>query len=301
MKSAAIFGFGIQGRKRAEILRKKKIPFITVDPIIKDADYKYISDIKKDFLENITHSFVCTPYKERMKILKKIIKFKTKILIEKPGIFNQKEKNFFIKNSINLKKKFYVGYNHRFENCILDLKKKISKIGKIYLVNMTYGNGTAKNIKISKWKDKNKFGVAMDLLPQLYDVYYFLFKSLPNKNDIKINSRKFENKTIDFVKITSNKKIISKFCASYLYWENFFEIFIIGSRGFLKLNGLPKWKKCFLTHGFRILPSGRPKMFQKSYKNVDLTWEKEIKIFLNNDFFFDLRKEIKVYELIKKC
>jgi predicted dehydrogenase len=302
MKKALIFGYGIQGKKRSKILKQKKIPFVTIDPENKNADFKSIKLINKDILKEITHTFICTPYNQRLSIIKKILNLKTKILIEKPGIYDLKEKNFFLKNFNKLKKRIYIGYNHRYEDCIKDLKKNLKSVGKIYSISMTYGNGTINDVKRTKWKKIGRFGVGMDLLPHLYDLYYYLFGNLPNKKKLKLFTKSFENQKYDYIKILFKEKIISNFFVSYLHWKNFFEIHIMGSKGYINLTGLPKWKECQIVFGKRIYPSGKPKIIKKKYKNIDLTWKRELKNFLENKFhFFNIKKEIKIYELIYKC
>ena len=86
---------------------------------------------------------------------------------------------------------------------------------------------------------------------------------------------------------------------AYTYWKNFFEIDIIGEKGFAKLTGLPKWKSCKLIIGKRKLPSGIPKLKFKIYPTIDYTWEEEINRFINNKFEkIDVNKEIYIYRII---
>ena len=79
-------------------------------------------------------------------------------------------------------------------------------IGKIYHLKILYGNGTAKLVKISDWKDKSD-GVLLDLGSHLIDIIIFLF----NRSDFRFNlisKFKFENKSNDHVLFQStNTKI----------------------------------------------------------------------------------------------
>ena len=76
--------------------------------------------------------------------------------MEKPFITNKQndliELQRLAKNNLTL----YTAYNHRFEPNILKLKKLIDKklLGKIYSCKISYGNGTSKLVKKSKWRDK---------------------------------------------------------------------------------------------------------------------------------------------------
>ena len=78
---------------------------------------------------------------------------------------------FLEKLAIKNKVKLYVAYNHRFEPHFLEMKKLISskKLGKIYSCRMFYGNGTAKLIKNSNWRNKGS-GVLTDLGSHLLDI-----------------------------------------------------------------------------------------------------------------------------------
>jgi scyllo-inositol 2-dehydrogenase (NADP+) len=303
MKFLLIFGYGIQGQKRAKVLKKKKVKFLIIDPLNAKSNYKTFEHIPDNLIKKVTHAIISTPYNNRLRIMKYLLNYNIKILIEKPAISNLNEIIFFKKNIKTLKSKIYVAYNHKFEQCIQDLKKLIKKrkIGKIYTVFMSYGNGTAKDIKKSKWKDKNTLGAGLDLLPHLLDIYYFLFNRLPDLKNRKKSTYKFENNSTDFINLNFNefdKKFIN-FKASYIYWKNFFEVEIIGSKGFIKLTGLPKWKFCKLLLGYRKLPSGLPKIKSKMYGTYDQTFNNEINQFINNKFqSIHIKREINIYRLI---
>jgi len=303
MTFVLIVGLGIQGKKRKKILDQLKIKSISLDPDVPNADYKSLKLIPKKNLLEITHILICTPYGDRLKLLRFFLGFNVQILIEKPLISNEKEKKFYVKNKNKIKNKIYSAYNHRFEASILKCREvlKEKKIGKIYFCNMTYGNGTAKNIKDSKWKNKNK-GVIMDLLPHLLDTSFFLFNKIP-KNKSIFFKKNFENKSPDYFKMNlTNNSFFMSLDVSYLYWKNYFKILIIGSKGMLELTGLPKWGEAKLLIGKRKFPSGKPQILTYRYPAKDFTWIKEIKYFIKGQFKpLDLSKEIEIYQIIKKC
>ena len=92
------------------------------------------------------------------------------------------------------------------------------------------------------------------------------------------------------------------FEVSYLFWKNQFEIFIVGSKGYLKLSGLPKWGKTELEIAQRVLPSGKPKIKTKKFKEKDYTWKKEMMGFIKKKFnSFNLNKEIQQFKITQKC
>ena len=303
MKNTLIIGLGIQGNKRKKVLNKMGVNVVTVDPYNDKANYKSVKDLNNYVLKNISHVFICTPFSQRIEYLDFFKNYNVKFLIEKPLINSNNEKNFFIKNKKILRDKIYVSYNHRFEKCLNLLKNILEKkkIGKLYFIEMTYGNGTAKDIKNSNWKDKED-AVINDLIPHLLDLNDYLFKMIPKYSKLSVKNS-FENKSTDYFNVlTSFKSITLDIKVSYLFWKNYFKIYISGAKGFISLNGLPKWGKCHLTYGKRIYPSGKPIMKTYNFKPIDNTWKKEINIFLNNKFKpFDLKKNIDIYNFIKKC
>lgn len=303
MKTTLIIGLGIQGNKRKKVLNKLKIKVKTIDPFNLKADYKSVQDLSEKFLKNVSHIFICTPFSHRIEYINFFKNYDIKFLIEKPLIISEREKIFFIKNKNKLKNKIYVSYNHRFEKCINLIKTKLKKkkIGKIYFAEMTYGNGTAKDIKNSMWKNKGD-AVINDLMPHLLDLNNYLFGKIPKYSKFSLK-KSFENKSADYFNILTNVKNIKlNIKVSYLFWKNFFKIYISGSRGFISLNGLPKWGECNLTYGKRIYPSGKPLMKIYNFKPIDFTWKKEMYIFLKNKFKpLDLKKNIEIYNFIKKC
>lgn len=303
MPFVLVIGLGIQGTKRQKVLNQLKIKSISLDPYVSNADFKKINFIPKNILSKITHVFICTPYKNRLFFLKFFIKSSVKILIEKPLITNNQEKIFLKKNFNRIKNKFYVAYNHRFEDSIQKCKEIIEKkkIGNLYFCKMVYGNGTAKDIKVSKWKNNGK-GVIMDLLPHLLDLSFFIFKSIPKIKN-RYSKLNFENKSPDYFEIeTRINKFNICFNTSYLYWKNYFKIFIVGNKGFIELNGLPKWGISKLQIGKRKYPSGKPQIKNYRYKSKDLTWKKEINNFINgNHKKIELKKDLEIFNFIKKC
>ena len=147
-----IVGFGIQGKKRARLF-KSGLKFIH-DPYSKNKKFKYLN---KTELKDVASIFLCIPDKNKIQLIKKFLKLKKNILVEKPLMITNKEANEIERLSKN-KNFVYVAYNHRFEPNIINIKKYLDKkiIGQIYKVNIFYGNGTSLLVKKSKWKDKGE-------------------------------------------------------------------------------------------------------------------------------------------------
>jgi scyllo-inositol 2-dehydrogenase (NADP+) len=283
--SIAIIGFGTQGKKRFKLLEKEKSKIYIIDPFDPKADFKRIQDLDKKF----THALVCTPDQEKNKIIKYLIKKKINILVEKPFFLEKINEYNAIKNLLSkYQSKLYVAYNHRFEPNIIRIKKYIDKkiIGKIYSIDMYYGNGTAKLWSESLWRQKDKRGVVIDLAPHLLDLYIYLFGSLPKKSNFFV-SNKFENSKMDFAKFGfKDKAMLVNLTTSLIDWRNNFEINIIGSKGSLHIKNLCKWSNSYFIYRKRVLPSGKPteKIFVE--KKGDPTWG------LEHDYFFRRLKKI---------
>ena len=234
--------------------------------------------------------FICTPENEKIKFINFCLKNKKHFIVEKPFPILPLKKFKNLNLRINKSKQIcYVAYNHRFEPYIIKLKKflKRKKIGKIYSCKLLYGNGTAKLIKTSPWRDRG-IGVAVDLLPHLFDMcdYFFDLKKLRSKSLISnkklFTSNKFENLSIDNVIMYSKvNNIFFQLEASYCMWKNKFYCEIIGEKGSLHLNSLLKWGKTTFKYRKRLLPSGVP--LEKIYysKKKDPTWESELIFFKN--------------------
>ena len=195
-----IIGLGTQGNKRKKILEKiKKNKIITLDPYNSLSDYKKIEDINLNYIDCI---FLCVPSKDKKKYIDICIKFKKSFLIEKPfPKYSLNETRKILKNLRSNKIICYVAYNHRFEPHFIKTKKIIdSKIlSKIYTCKLFYGNGTAKIVKDSKWRDTGS-GVLDDLGSHLLDTIFFWFRPKITKI-LFVNKSKFENKSPDHFQI----------------------------------------------------------------------------------------------------
>ena len=271
-----IVGLGVQGKKREKLL-KKKFVFATVDNKNKNADFKKIEDAP---LRKYDSVFVCTPDSEKLKILNYCIKNKKNALIEKPLVADTSKKIKELENKASKANLiFYSAYNHRFEPHFINIKKIIeSKIlGKIYYCYLFYGNGTARLVRNSKWRDKG-LGIIQDLGPHLMDTIKFWFNKKLNFK--KIFQNKFENRSPDHaILFSKNNKFFVKLEMSMCMWKNTLRCDIIGSKGSIHLDSLCKWGPSTLKILKRKLPSGKPRERKIIIKKKDPTWALEHKHF----------------------
>lgn len=275
-----IVGLGNQGIKRKKFLNKNEFIY-SVDPYNKNADFKSIKSVPLSLYDTI---FICTPENEKINLIKFCLKNNKNFLIEKPfPILSKNQFNKLSNSIIKSKVVFYVAYNHRFEPFIIKLKKFLKNkiLGNIYSFKLFYGNGTAKLIKNSPWRDKGH-GVIDDLFPHMLDLIYYFNKNmslninLSKKKNYYFFFNKFENKTPDNAILNiHNKKFFFSLQASYCSWKNKFYIEITGEKGSIHLNSLSKWGEVLLKLRKRIFPSGYPKEKIFYMKRKDTSWKKE--------------------------
>jgi predicted dehydrogenase len=269
-----IVGLGVQGNKRIKFLSKRNT--ITLDPLNPKADYKKIKDVN---LKNIKKAYICTPENVKFSLVRDLLENNINVLVEKPFILKNFQKKIIEKILKKNKSILYVAYNHRFETHIKTVKKILEKkyIGKIYSVDLYYGNGTVKLWK-GNWREKNLFSIAEDLGVHLLDTFFYWFNFLPSEFFSIIKSKN-EAKCYDYFSFTSNKNFKSIFTVSIIDWKNKFEANIIGSKGSIHINCLCKWGPSILTIRKRKFPSGNPTERVKVLRIEDPTWKAEEKYF----------------------
>ena len=275
MKSL-IIGYGVQGKKREKYLKKNS--YFIYDKFSSKSDFFKFDEIP---LDKISHAYVCLPEKEKFSHITKLLKKKINTLVEKPLILNSREE---IKINKLLKKKnvtLYTAYNHRFEPHFIKTKKILDRgtIGKIYNVELYYGNGTVSLWKNS-WREKYKYSILQDLGVHLLDTFNFWFGFIPNKFNTSIKSNN-ELNCFDFMNFHSFEKFKSTFTVSVVDWRNKFEANIIGEKGSIHINSLCKWGPSKLIIRKRIFPSGKPKEKILTKLSKDPTWKLEEKYFRN--------------------
>src|SRR5690606_12076873 len=99
---------------------------------------------------------VCTPDGPKQEILEYLLSNKKHVLVEKP-LFFAAEQTYrdLAKLAQDNQVTCYTAYNHRFEPHFINLKKVLDsgELGKIHLLKMFYGNGTARDVRNSAWRD----------------------------------------------------------------------------------------------------------------------------------------------------
>ena len=175
----------------------------------------------------------------------------------------------------------YTAYNHRFEPHIVRLKEALDSgvLGRVYLAKFFYGNGTARDVRNSAWRDQG-MGVFPDLGSHLLDWTLFLFGAPAARAEVWRNDR-FENKASDHFHFgfRGNSPELD-FEMTLLSWRNTFRCDVFAERGSAHIDCLCKWGPSTFTLRKRVLPSGRPGEETETLACPDPTWKAEYDHFL---------------------
>ena len=273
-----VIGFGVQGTKRKRIAGDSVIAVI--DPFSSEATYKSVESVP---LDQYDAALVCTPDEEKYSILRYLLQHKKHLLVEKPLLFKDSQKIQTLMDLCNVHQvTCYTAYNHRFEPHFIKMKEIIDSgfLGKIYSVSLFYGNGTARLVKQSPWRDKG-YGVLADLGSHLLDTFLFWFDRRDYDFSI-IKASCFENNAFDhFVFASQQSDPFVQFEMSLLSWRNHFTADIYGEEGSAHISSLCKWGPSTLTLRKRVLPSGRPSEESFTLVQEDPTWQAEYAHFKN--------------------
>jgi len=271
----AVIGLGVQGRKRRAVAGERVT--VTVDPVAPQADYKTVEQAPPDAFDA---ACVCVPDGEKLPILRYLLARRKHVLVEKPLSASAAELHELKSLSESNRAACYTAYNHRFEPHIARLKSvlEVGALGPLYLARFFYGNGTARDVGNSPWRDRG-LGVVSDLGSHLLDMALFLFGT--NKTPGRVWSvNRFENRAPDHVIFGYEGRPVLAMEATLLSWRNTFSLDIYGESGSAHIDCLCKWGPSTLTVRKRVLPSGRPEETVETLQQPDPTWTIEFDHFL---------------------
>jgi scyllo-inositol 2-dehydrogenase (NADP+) len=266
-----IVGLGIQGKKRMAIAGQDCVG--TVDPYQNSAQYRTIDEVP---LDHYDAALVCTPDQAKLTVLHFLLGNGKHVLVEKPLLGDS------VEDLLELQKLArdhhavcYTAYNHRFEPHFVRLKQTLdaNTLGRIYTVRLFYGNGTARDVRNSVWRDQG-CGVLPDLGSHLLDTLLYWFGPIegacrPWRAD------RFENRSYDRVAFGFHGQLQVDCEMSLLSWRNTFSADIYGEKGSAHISCLCKWGPTTFTLRGRVLPSGRPDEESSTLVCGDPTWEEE--------------------------
>ena len=267
-----VVGLGVQGYKRRKFAGADYVA--SVDPVNAEADYKSIEDVP---LGDYDAALCCIPDEPKVDVLTYFLENAKHVLVEKP-LWVPEDEDIVRLEALARSKgvQCYTAYNHRFEPHFMRMRDMVQsgELGDIYRCRMFYGNGTARLVRNSDWRDQGA-GVLPDLASHLLDTAVFWFG--PLADDLRVTSAScFENKAADHVVIASDKGTPKlEFEMTLLQWRNHFTCDLLASGGSAHIRSLCKWGPSTFTKRTRILPSGRPPEHAETLVQEDPTWELE--------------------------
>ncbi|HYA20388.1 MAG TPA: Gfo/Idh/MocA family oxidoreductase, partial [Burkholderiales bacterium] len=194
-------------------------------------------------------------------------------------------------------------YNHRFEPHYIRMRDliKSGELGEIYRCRMFYGNGTARLVRDSAWRDQGA-GVLPDLGSHLLDTAKFWFGNL-GEDFYVVSANCFENRAPDHVVFASDTtKPRLELEVTLLSWRNDFTCDVFAEKGTAHIRSLCKWGPCTFTKRTRVLPSGRPPEDVVTLVEDDPTWAAEYAHFksLCENPSTDLSNDLWLQQLLRR-
>ena len=266
---SVVVGLGIQGKKRLAVAGSDAAG--TVDPVLSGVDYSRIEDVP---LDSYDAALVCTPDEPKVELLTYLLGHGKHVLVEKPLVAGDNGELEGLKAlSARTGAVCYTAYNHRFEPHLVTVKQLLDadRIGRVYHCRMFYGNGTARDVRNSAWRDRG-LGVIPDLASHMLDLCLFWF-GRPTGQPAIWTTQRYENAAFDyFLMGFPESSPVLKLEGTLLSWRNTFGLDLIGERGSIHVTGLCKWGPSSLIVRDRVLPSGRPPESVDTLEQKDPTW-----------------------------
>jgi len=267
-----VVGLGVQGQKRRTVAGADYIA--SVDPVNPAAEFKSLEDVP---LASFDAALVCVPDEPKVALLRHLLGHGKHVLVEKP-LWAEREGDILELERLARAHRAvcYTAYNHRFEPHYVRMRDLIAsgELGPLYSCRMFYGNGTARLVRDSAWRDQGA-GVLPDLGSHLLDTCRFWFGDIADTFRI-IAVNRFENRAPDHVEIgseTGRPRIELEM--TLLMWRNHFTCDVLARDGSAHISSLCKWGPATFTRRKRVLPSGRPIEESVTLPEGDPTWVAE--------------------------
>jgi scyllo-inositol 2-dehydrogenase (NADP+) len=271
-----VAGLGVQGHKRRRVAGADFVA--AVDPVNAEAQYRRIEDVPLDAYDAV---LACIPDEPKVEMLGYLLGNGKHVLVEKP-LWAADDNDIERLAALARRNRAvcYTAYNHRFEPHFVRMRDliKSSRLGTIYRCRMFYGNGTARLVRDSQWRDQGA-GVLPDLGSHLLDTARFWFGDIGEDFSV-ISSRCFENRAPDHVVLGSHGAVPQlELEMTLLNWRNHFTCDVFAEKGSAHISSLCKWGPSSFTIRTRVLPSGRPPEETVTLVQDDPTWAIEYEHF----------------------
>lgn len=271
-----VAGLGVQGHKRRRFAGADYVT--SVDPVNKDADHRRIEDVP---LSSYDAVLACIPDEPKLELLRYCIESGKHVLVEKP-LWTPRDDDIQELERLARARRVvvYTAYNHRFEPHYVRMRDLIAsgELGAIYSCRMFYGNGTARLVRDSTWRDQGA-GVIPDLGSHLLDTCRFWFGDAVK--DFKlVTANRFENRAPDHAIITAEgQRPRIELEMTLCMWRNHFTCDVLAEKGTAHIESLCKWGPTTFRHRRRVLPSGMPPEDAVTLVQEDPTWATEYQHF----------------------
>ena len=271
-----VVGLGVQGLKRRVFAGGDCCA--SVDPGNEDATYRNLQDVP---LGDYDAAFLCVPDESKLQLLTYLVNEGKSALVEKPLLagsdadLDRLEKIARAKGVI-----IYTAYNHKFEPHFVRMGNlvKSGDLGEIYNCRLFYGNGTARLVRDSEWRDQGA-GVLPDLGSHMLDTVFHWFGYSVSKFRV-VSANAFENKAADHVVICREGGLPRiEIELTLLMWRNHFTCDVLAEYGSAHIESLCKWGPSTFTQRNRVFPSGRPEEKYATLTQEDPTWAQEYEHF----------------------
>lgn len=272
-----VIGLGVQGRKRQHIAAADCVA--TVDPVVSSAGHRDIAEVSLDAYDA---ALICTPDHAKLALIELMLRNGKHVLVEKPLLCDDADLARIEVLAHSRGVVCYTAYNHRFEPSFMRMRALIAsgRLGRLYRCRLFYGNGTARLVRESSWRDSG-LGVLPDLGSHLLDTAAFWFGA--SGDEFNVTSWNcFENRAPDHAIISSRTdRLQLELEMTLLSWRNHFTCDLFAERGSAHIRSLCKWGPSSFVHRERILPSGRPPEETLTVVRDDPTWVAEYAHFSN--------------------
>ncbi|MDP4025867.1 Gfo/Idh/MocA family oxidoreductase [Methylobacterium sp. NEAU 140] len=267
-----VVGLGVQGHKRRRFAGPDYVT--CVDPVHPEADYRSVVDVP---LDRYDAALCCIPDEPKYEILCHLLRHGKHVLVEKPLWTNGLDR---LRDLQDLARETgavcYTAYNHRFEPHFVRMRDLIAtgELGRVYSVRLFYGNGTARLVRDSAWRDEGA-GVLPDLGSHLLDTCRFWLGDDLGSFTV-VSANRFENRAPDHVVIANrSERLRVELEMTLLSWRNHFTCDVFAEKGSAHIESLCKWGPSTFTRRTRILPSGYPPEERVTLVQEDPTWAAE--------------------------
>lgn len=291
-----IVGFGKMGAIRYEILNKNK----NVNKIIifdenkiskfkKNPKTQIVQNLKKIDLSNLDAVFVCTYVNASAGYVKKFLSLKIPVFCEKPPSKNVRILKSIIKIENKFKTLLVYGFNHRYHNNIIFLKKLLKKnFGKILWIRAEYGKAGSLDFH-KNWRNFKKIsggGILLDQGIHILDLFNYITNTEFSLTH-SISSKSFWKIEVEdnaFLTLVNKDNVIASMHSSANYWNHKFNIEICTENGFIELDGLITPSMTYapeiVNYALKNKRTGQIKKFNKKIFNKDNSFKIETIQFL---------------------